>query len=292
MIADENHIYGVLNTGLLTSLRAKGQLENIDVKRVCRFILALAGLTSSACSPSRPLPDTPSEVQADRSASHFRAVARSVYEALLTESCEADRTLSRAVVLARQRLAMRAFERDVRSAAASLHLKVAQGDIAYQRSSGTLGCWDDSDPRFAKMHVKMARQQAERGLSALRALAPGVERLDATSPDLGTPQGASFRALVRSVVTRLNPDCPINTLATNDEILSPARGELAIFKRSLEGTWHALNFAIAEADARYDMWASIAECSDPRAGPPSDATEQVLNETMLLIGQLAAAAGL
>lgn len=222
----------------------------------------------------------------------FRYTARSVYEALAMESCEGAPALRRATVLAPEIAAMRAFERRVAAGPARQHLDVARGDIERRRASNGLGCWSDSDPRFAASHVRMARDTATAGLREMERLAPGLAPLPATVSALPPARAGEFRVLARTLFETLNPPCRITTTAPDAQVMAAALAELPPLRRRLEGTPYAAQFAIAEADLLHERSITAFECVEPGDDTAAAASAAVLRETRRQIDRIAAFARL
>jgi hypothetical protein len=248
------------------------------------IVLMLVLAVGTACSKQGA---TVSEL-AHRGA-EFRDVARGTYENLIQESCEGKPALRRAVVLAPEIAAMRAFEAEMRSAPAGAQLALALSDIEYRKATGTLGCWNDSDPRFARRHVEMSREGAIEGLKRLRQLGPHQPPL----PELGgldPPRAAAFRALVRDLAAYLEGRCQHTRLGGNDAILAPARMEFDRLRRRFASGPHALQFAVAEADTRYATSQTMVECADPGSEPPEALSRVYLEQTRERAARIIAAA--
>lgn len=201
-------------------------------------------------------------------------MAAAAYRAINMESCERRPALRRAIVLASEREAVRAFEARMAATPLGFQLAVARGDALYALAAEH-GCWSDSDPRFSRLHVQMARDQASAGLRRMEELAPA---LAASLPMMAmpAPDRAEFRYSLRSLIEATVAPCPISTRAENDEIMAPAREELRRFKHRLEGTPHAVHYALAEADVAYHWSITSVSCGDPGSGPPADVSRDAL----------------
>lgn len=263
-----------------------------------KFTVAVAMLASASCGGDggRHAETNTLAAAADGEAAHsgarFRYEARGVYEALLMESCHADPTLRHTAALGRENAAIRGFEGRVQSLPPGHHLEIARSDIAYQQTSGMLGCWENSDPRFAERHVQMARERVRNGLREMETLAPQLANLSSSTAGLEPPSSAQFRSLVRTLVASLEPLCPIDDAVSDDQILAPARAELARFIQRLQGTPYALHFALAAADAQHERSMTVAECLDPASGRAADAARHTLGETRRQLARIAAIAHL
>lgn len=268
-----------------------------QVKTAWKLTLASALLATSSCgeggrnSEGKPWSQA-SVSDAARSGARFRYVGRDVYRASLMESCEVDPALLRATVLARENAALRNFEVRMRSGPAAHHLEVARSDVEFRRASGALGCWQDSDPRFAELHVQMARESVRRGVDEMEKMVSELAPLGASMTGLASPDKAEFRSLARTIIESLTPLCVITSTASNEEILGPARAELARFGARLQPTPYALHFALAEADALYERSQTVAECADPGSESAADVARNALHQTRRQIAQLVAVARL
>jgi len=252
--------------------------------------LAIAMLAPSGCADrTSGNSEAGAAAGAGREDANFRYLARGVYEALLTESCPPNRTLPRARVLTPEIAAVRAFERRTGSGPARFHVEIARHDIAYRQASGALGCLDDSDRRFAALHVERARDRVRLGLREMETLAPRVTALPASLAALPPSRSAEFRSLVRTAVENLQPLC---AGPDSDRILAPARAELARFRRRLEDTPYALHFDLARADGLYERSITVAECIDAAPRPAAEASRAALQETRGQIARIAAFARL
>jgi hypothetical protein len=222
-----------------------------------------------------------------REAAEFRYVARGIYEALVTESCRPTPALRRAILLADEQAAIHAFEARAGSTA-RFNLAVARADVGFRQGSNTLGCLDDSDPNFARIHVEAARSRVRSGLVTLEAQTP---RLAAgpIPPTLPSPADtAAFRHQVRQLVEMLHPLCQITTEADDDRVTAPARAALSRFRLGLRSPY-AENFDLAQADALYERSITMAECTEAGHSPLAVASRNVLAETNRQIARLAAA---
>jgi hypothetical protein len=234
-----------------------------------RYALTLVLPLALSCHQRQPASDA-----AAAAAAEFRFHAKDSYQALNTESCRPDPALRRAVVLAGERRAMRAFEARMASTPLGFQLAIAREDAAYALAAEH-GCWDDSDPRFARSHVQMALDQASAGLRRMEEMAPALAASlpEATAPE--ADQAALRRRFFQLAEAALGP-CPLSTRAGNDEILGPARAELRRLRRRLEGTPYALHYDLAESDAAYHWSVYRVSCVDPASGSPADARRDAL----------------
>lgn len=242
----------------------------------------LAGCSGSATTPLPPAPvpiplravDAPPEVQ-------FRLAARRVQEMLLMESCPPRPEYRRAVVLAGESAAVRAFEAGL-AGPGRFHWDVARADIALRQAAGNLGCWSDEDPAFARQHVQMARDGVRLGLLELRGLASRLPPLPdgAAAPPANA---AAFREKAGALVHLLDPMC---TGQGSDAFLGPARAELAGLRRRLAGTPYALQLELGLADMIYGR--GVAECASLTRLPDEVATRNALFETRRQIASIEA----
>ena len=247
----------------------------------------LCTLTGSAGSAQAPLPPAPVPIPMHPTLNvpadlRFRFVARQVQEALLMESCPPARAAyRRAVLLAEEIAAAGAFEAGL-AGPARFHWDVARSDIARRQEAGELGCWEDSDPRFARSHVQMARDTIRLGLQELRRLSPTLPPL----PDgAATPpaNAAALRELARNLAQRVDPLC---TGQRSDAFLAPARAELTALRQRLAGTPYALQLELGLADGLYGR--GIPECISYPPVPQAVATRNALLETRRQIGLIEA----
>jgi hypothetical protein len=231
--------------------------------------------------PPAPVPiplstalDMPADVR-------FRFVARQVQESLLMESCPPRPTLRRAVVLAPEIAAARAFEAGL-PGPARFHWQVVIGDIAHRRAAGRFGCWSDSTPTFARAHIQMARDGVRLGLRELRTLAPTLPPLPdgAAAPP---PNAAAFRERAGRLAELLDPLCGGQE---SGAVLAPARAELAGLRRRLAGTPYALQLELGFADALHGR--GVPECAEIAPVPPEVASRNALLEARRRIGLIEA----
>ncbi len=214
-----------------------------------------------------------------------------MYRNLLRESCPPQTALRRAAVLAKEAQAVKAYEQRTRSGPAAENLAIVQSDIAYEQASNTLGCWADTDPAFAQMHVRMARDGVTARLKELAKGGPALLPLG-SAESLAPGRGAEFRALARILIQSVDPRCAIARAVDNDHILAPARAEVAGFRQRLRASPYDLQFAIAQADVDYEDSTVTVECADPSAAPVGDLTAEAIRETKRQIAGLTAIAGL
>ena len=241
-----------------------------------------AALASGGCSSA----GEESAADAAVAGAEFRQAARDVYEAVSRESCVADPALRRAVVLARERQAVGAFEERMRATPLRFHLDAARSDVRYALAADG-GCWEDSDPRFARLHVQMARERAAAGLRRMEALAPALAASLPTTR-VSAAAGAEFRHFAREAAEALQAPCAPSSSAA-DEILAPARAEVQRFRTRLEGTDHAVHFAVAEADTAYLHSITIVDCDpEPDPLPTTEARRQALERVRRRIAELEA----
>lgn len=280
-----------IGDGLLRSAPKAGDIGPMRASLV--FVLAMAMFAPCGCgggasgnAQAEPAPATRLS-DASQAGARFRYLARAVNEALLTESCAPDPALRRATVLAGEYAAVRAFEQRIGSDAPRLHWDVARSDVAYRLASGGLGCWEDSDPRFAARHVEMARDSVRSGLREAEQLAPNLVALPGSTTALPPADSAAFRFLVRRLVEYLQPLCRITEAGGDDPILAPAREELGRLRQRLEGTFYGPHFDLAEADGRYERSITMAECSDSPPIPAAEASRAALQETRRQIARIA-----
>jgi hypothetical protein len=227
-----------------------------------------------------------------RSGAPFRAAVRDVHDALLTESCKEDPSLARANVLAREREAVAALEGRYGSGPAGFHIAVATSDVRQRQSSGTLGCWEDSDPAFAKKHVEMARNAVRLGLKEMEVNAPGLTSPPSPATGLDPLKAAEFRSFVRDLSELLNPLCQITTAGENDQILASATTEALRLRQRLQETPYAIHYDIAAADLFFEQSLVVAECADPALTSPAATSLTWLREATRRSEKIAAAANL
>jgi len=206
------------------------------------------------------------------------------------ESCSGKPSLRRAVVLAKEAEAVKAFEQRMRSTPAASQLGVALDDITWLQASGPRHCWADEDPVFAKMHVQMARHGVTGGLRLLDTAQRGLGSLG-DAKYLTLPRGAEFRSIVKDLVQATNPLCGISA-DSDDQILAPARAAVTDFRRRLQNTPYALHFAIAEADAEYEASITQVECADYGPDTPTELTAEALRMSREWIARASAIAGI
>jgi hypothetical protein len=123
----------------------------------------------------------------------------------------------------------------------------------------------------------------------MEALVPGLTALPASIAPLPPSRSAGFRSLVRNLVEYLQPLC---AGADSDQILAPARAELARFRQRLQDTPYAAHFDLAQADGLYERSITSAECIDAPPLPPAEASRAALQETRRQIARIAAFARL
>jgi hypothetical protein len=214
----------------------------------------------------------------------FRWWAGQVYDALNRESCEPDPALRRSVLLAQENEAVRTFERRLEPTSLGAHLSIARSDSLY-RLAAENGCSADSDPRFARLHVQRARDDARIGLERMETLAsPLAASLPAVRAS--ARRTAQFRYLVRGLVEASQPRCILSNSMGNDDIMAPARAELDRFRSRLQGTEFAIQYEIAEADVAYDHEMTMVECADPAPTPPAELSRNALEAFRRQIARL------
>jgi hypothetical protein len=236
------------------------------------------------------LPGCRSLAGAADSGAEFRYTARHGYEALLRERCGTKPLLGDQPLLAAESAAMRGFEAQISSTPAARHLDIARADVEYGSRAGKLSCWEGrGKPEFVRQHFDTARQEARSALEALRRLAPAVLTIDIAGLDPATT--AEFRALVREVTRGVDWRCRATTAATNDEILAPAKAELAQLRQRIGSTPFAAQFALAEADTRYEHSVTVVECVDPSSEAPAALTDKAHADVKALAARILALAG-
>lgn len=222
----------------------------------------------------------------------FRWLAGEVYQALNMESCVPDPALRRAVVLARETGAVRAFERRMTATSLAFHLDVARSDAVHGLAADS-GCWADSDPRFARRHVQMARNQVWSSLARMETLAPALAD-SLPMVRAFAPEAAEFRYFVRRLVEASHPRCALSATADNEVIMAPAQAEVSRFKHRLDGTSYAVHYDMAEADVEYDHAISVVDCAEPEPGSTAqlsrDALDHVRRQIVRIEAGLAATA--
>lgn len=245
--------------------------------------LAAAVIATSGCGGSE---DRGSIQQAIAATAEFRYEAGEVYENLTMESCEPNPALRRAVVLGSEGEAIRAFERRLRGTPLEFHLAVARND-ATRRIGVNRGCWADSDPDFARIHVQMARDGVRGGVQRLEALA---SELADSLPEMSAraDEAVEFRYQARRFLEGFEAPCPMSSRAENVAILAPARAELQRFRQRLDGTAYAIHFDLAWADAAYIWSITEVSCVEPDTGPPAELRREALEEVRRQIAELEA----
>jgi hypothetical protein len=225
------------------------------------------------------VPPEPPDIASPRAA-EFRQVAREVYTSALRESCPPVNTLPRSAVLADQRRALAAFERQHELSPIGVQLQIAREDAKLD-----LGCWADGDPAFAKLHVLLARTNVTKGLAKLDQLAPeiGGGRGPAQAQSRAS---ALFRKQVRAAVAATDPECDVSALADNDTVLAAAQQELGTFREEIEGTARALDFDAAQSDQVYQTSLALDQCPAPSARPVAELGAEAVAATRKRIAEL------
>jgi hypothetical protein len=236
-------------------------------------VLALSGCQDGGRSETEA-------AEGAKAAAKFRYVARNIYEALFTEACQPTPALRRALLLANEHAAMRAFEEQVRSGPPGVHLAIAKTDVGFEIERSR-SCSDDSATDFAKMHIDRAREVVRAGISELQEMAPSLPAVRSEEANLAPAKGAEFRSLVRSLVFSLNFPCQLtpSVSATNEARLSRQRFEQTPF---------AFHFDVAEADTLHDLGTTIYECSPVGSGDSAEDGRAVLDEVRVQIARIEA----
>lgn len=187
----------------------------------------------------------------------FRFVARDIYRSLLRPSCDAPPGFSREGMINDERRAVSEFERYLNDEPGSEHINIAKADAALEG-----GCWEDSDPVFALMHVNMTKEKVRRGLEQMRELAPMLRSLKLASGSGSA--GGEFRLRARRLIWAVRTQCTIVAGVFNDQVLAPARERVERFKLELSGSELATQFDVAEADVEFERSITRVECSEPK----------------------------
>lgn len=256
-----------------------------NLARIATVAMALA--IAFPAAPVTAISNAPAPSTSSRTDAEFRYRARELYLALNMESCPARPMPRRALLLATERQVTHALEARMAAAPAGFHLAAARGDALYEIAADSR-CWEDSDPGFAAMHVRMAREAAQAGLGRIAVLAPQVAGAPPPGEDAAAPGRAAFRYLVRRLAGALAPPCAMSGKAGDDEILAPARAELSRFRARLEGTSHAIDYDLAKADANYLGSITVAECVEPSTRAPAALSREALAGVRRQIARLEA----
>lgn len=221
-----------------------------------RVLIFLSLLACSGCSIDKIDPANTAE---------FRFVARNIYDDLFSPSCDAPSGFSRKALLGSELGAVSNFERQAKGTESGNQLAIARQDVRHKQQTDR-GCWNDSDPAFAQHHVEMTKITVRNGLDALRSLSHDL----GSEPDsrlTGSGDRSEFRYHARRLVEMARPMCALHAERENDELLTPANGEIDRFERSLADTPYAAHFKIAEADVAYEQSITNVECAERSAQP-------------------------
>lgn len=237
-----------------------------------RILLFLCVLTCSGCSTEKVDPTKSAE---------FRFVARDIYADLYQPSCDAPSDFNRLNLLRVELDALNKFERQVKATGSGNQLTIARQDFRYNQQSDK-GCWNDDDPKFARIHVEMTKKSVRNGLDTLMSLT----RYQGSESDnrlAGSDDRSEFRYHVRRLLEMVRPMCRLIIERENDELFTPAKREVDRFERSLAGTSYAAHFEIAEADVDYVQSNTLVECGEPSDLPPNQISEAALADAKMQI---------
>lgn len=225
------------------------------------------------------MPPEPPEI-ASPNAAEFRAAARNVYTSAFRESCPPVTAYPRSALLADQRRALAEFEHRYGTGAIGRQLQAAREDAELD-----LGCSDDSDTTFAKLHVMLARTEVTKGLDRMEQLVRqiGGGQLPPRAP---SREAAVFRKQVRALIDATDPLCAASSKASNDTVFGDASDEVMLFRRSLGDTDRAYDFDIAQSDQfRTNSLAEI-QCPSPSDLPVQELSKQAVEQTRKRIAEL------
>jgi len=225
------------------------------------------------------MPPEPPEL-ASPNAAEFRQAARDVYTSALRESCPPVTAYPRSTLLADQRRALAEFELRYGTGAIGRQLQAAREDAELD-----LGCSDDGDKVFARLHVMLARTDVTKGLARMEQLVRqiGGGQLPPRAP---SREAAVFRKQVRAAADATDPVCAVSSKAANDTVLADAQQALAAFRRSIEGQARAVDFDIAQSDqVRLNSLAEI-QCPTPSDLPAEELSRRAAEATQKRIAEL------
>ncbi|MFS2110474.1 hypothetical protein ACCC88_12345 [Sphingomonas sp. Sphisp140] len=205
-------------------------------------------------------------VETEESA-RFRLAARELYAALDAPACGIDRPER----LAPERAAVKAFEDRLGTTGAAFQLAVARADARFQPS-----CRSDGDIR-----EKVAGHLAE-----LWKLLPRLDQVPVQEPI--PARSAEYRALVRKLVTAVQPQCPLSGTAADAGILAPALDAVRRFQASLPGTAYRHHYAIVRADVDLEQSMTLVECVAPSRVSPDRLRDDLLADVRRQIAALQA----
>lgn len=214
----------------------------------------------------------------------FRFGARGIYVSLFQPSCEAPPEFSRDSLLSDERRAVSEFEQYLAGRPGSDHIEIAKADAALES-----GCWMDSDPVFALMHVNTTKEEVRLGLEQMREMAPMLRPLALASGSAST--GAEFRLGVRRLIGAIEPQCRIVAGFPNDQVLAPARERVDQFERGLSGSALAAQFDFAKADVEFELSITYPTCLVPESRELELVRQMVLQDVEEMISALQAIIG-
>jgi hypothetical protein len=202
-----------------------------------------------------------------------------MYGSLLQPSCDPTAGFSRAALLSDEMQAVAAFEQSLGGRWGSDHIQIAKADAELAE-----GCWADDDPRFARIHVAMTKEQVARSLEHMRRLAPRLRYLPLNS--VSASEGAQFRLRSRQLFESINPLCDVASGVSNDQIFAAARQRVRRFAFELTGSDFAAHFDIAERDVEFDQSTVVVECAAPRELELAVARREVLTDVERRLAEL------
>jgi len=209
-------------------------------------------------------------VETEESA-RFRLAARSLYASLDAPACNAPKGLDRRAQLKPERAAIKAFEDRLGTTGAAFQLAVARADAQFQPS-----CRSDGD----------IREKVASNLADLWKLLPRLDQVPVQEPI--PARSAEYRALVRKLVTAVQPQCPLSGTAADAGILAPALEAVRWFQASLPGTAYRHHYAIAKADVDLEQSTTMVECAAPARVSPDRLRDDLLADVRRQIAALQA----
>lgn len=269
----------------------KTQSKTVVAVLIAAFVAACGreevASPKSSGSPAIETTNQPSTAAAQGSReqdAQFRLEARRVYVSLFQPSCEAPPGSSRDSMLGDERRAVSEFEQYLNGRPGSDHLNIAKADAALES-----GCWMDSDPVFALMHVNTTKEEVRLGLEQMRELAPMLRPLALASGSAST--GGEFRLGVRRLIGAIEPQCQIVAGFPNDQVLAPARERVDQFERELSGSALAAQFDVAKADAEFELSITYPTCLVPESRELELVRQMVLQDVEAMTSALQAIIG-
>lgn len=211
----------------------------------------------------------------------FRLAARELYIALDAPSCGAPKGFDRKAQLKPEHAATKAFEDRLGTTGAAFQLAVARADAQRQ-----LGCWNDGDIAFARMHVDMTRERVASSLVTLRQLLPRLDQVPVQEPI--PARSAEYRDLVCKLVTAVQPRCPLSRGGSDAEILAPSLEAVRQFQAGLPGAAYRHHYAIAKADVDLEQSMTLVECAEPSPVSPDRLRDDLLTDVRRQIAALQA----